>query len=141
MSQAFHNDSDEKQGLLHEWDFPAQREAKPRLRTRPWEVSDVLWKRVNPLIAERVSHAKGGRPPEDERKMFTAIVYVLRTGIQWNALARERGASTTVSTRFRLWEKQGLCMRLWQNGLQEYDERVGLDWEWQSLDGVMTKAP
>jgi hypothetical protein len=74
MSQAFHNDSDEKQGLLHAWDFPAQREEKPSLRTRPWEVSDVLWKRVNPLIAERVSHAKGGRPPEDDRKMFTAIV-------------------------------------------------------------------
>jgi len=141
MSQAFHNDSDEKQGLLHEWDFPAQREEKPSLRTRPWEVSDVLWKRVKPLIPERVSHAKGGRPPEDERKMFTAIVYVLRTGIQWNALARERGASTTVSNRFRLWEKQGLCMQLWQNGLQEYDKLVGLDWEWQSLDGVMTKAP
>ena len=32
-------------------------------------------------------------------------------------------------------------MQLWQNGLQEYDELVGLDWEWQSLDGVMTKAP
>jgi putative transposase len=141
MSQAFHNDSDEKQGLLHEWDFPAQREEKPSLRTRPWEVSDVLWKRVKPLIPERVSHAKGGRPPEADRKMFTAIVYVLRTGIQWNALPRERGASTTVYNRFRLWEKQGLFMQLWQNGLQEYDELVGLDWEWQSLDGVMTKAP
>ena len=73
--------------------------------------------------------------------MFTAIVYVLRTGMQWNALPRERGASTTVYTRFRLWETQGLFMRLWQNGLQAYDELVGLDWEWQSLDGVMTKAP
>jgi transposase len=33
--------------------------------------------------------------------MFTAIVYVLRTGIQWNALPRELGASTTVYDRFR----------------------------------------
>ena len=32
-------------------------------------------------------------------------------------------------------------MRLWQNGLQEYDELVGLDWEWQSLDGVMRIRP
>lgn len=141
MSQGYCKDSDEKQDLLHEWDFPAHREEKQSLRTRPWEVSDALWKRVEPLIPQRVSHAKGGRPPEDDRKMFAAIVYVLRTGIQWNALPRERGASTTVYTRFRLWEKQGLFMRLWQNGLQEYDELVGLDWEWQSLDGVMTKAP
>jgi putative transposase len=137
MNQGLSEDSDEKQGLLHAWGVPA----KQSLRTRPWEVSDGLWKRVEPLIPERVSHAKGGRPPEDDRKMFTAIVYVLRTGIQWNALPRERGASTTVYSRFRLWEKQGLFMQLWQNGLQEYDELVGLDWEWQSLDGVMTKAP
>ena len=141
MSQAFSDNSDKKQSLLHEWDVPARREEKQSRRTRPWEVSDALWKRVKPLIPERVSHAKGGRPPEDDRKMFTAIVYVLRTGIQWNALPRERGASTTVYNRFRLWETQGLFMRLWQNGLQEYDELVGLDWEWQSLDGVMTKAP
>src|SRR5947209_5047005 len=73
--------------------------------------------------------------------MFTALVYVLRTGIQWNALPRERGASTTVYDRFRLWEKQGFFTHLWQGGLQEYDELVGLDWEWQSMDGVMTKAP
>jgi putative transposase len=25
--------------------------------------------------------------------------------------------------------------------LHEFDELVGIDWEWQSLDGVMTKAP
>ena len=141
MGQALSDDSDEKQGLLHELDFPAQREEKQSRRTRPWEVSDALWKRVKPLIPQRVSHAKGGRPPQDDRKMFTAIVYVLRTGIQWNALPRERGASTTVYDRFRLWEKQGFFTHLWQGGLQEYDELVGLDWEWQSMDGVMTKAP
>jgi transposase len=141
MSQGYRENSDEKHDLLREWDIPRRREEKQSRRTRPWEVSDDLWKRVEPLIPERVSHAKGGRPPEDDRKMFTAIVYVLRTGMQWNALPRERGASTTVSTRFRLWEKQGLFMRLWQNGLQEYDELIGLDWEWQSLDDVMTKAP
>ncbi len=141
MSQAFSDNSDEKQSLLHELDFPARREEKQSRRTRPWEVSDALWKRVKPLIPERVSHAKGGRPPEDDRKMFTAIVYVLRTGMQWNALPCERGASTTVYSRFRLWESQGLFMQLWQNGLQEYDELVGLDWEWQSLDGVMSDPP
>ena len=110
-------------------------------RTRPWEVSDALWERVRSLIPERQPHPKGGRPANDDRAMFTAIVYVLRTGIQWNALPRELGASTTVYDRFRLWEKQGFFDRLWQAGLQEYDELVGIDWQWQSLDGVKTKAP
>jgi putative transposase len=29
---------------------------------------------------------------------------------------------------------------IWQAGLQEYDELEGIAWEWQSMDGVMTKA-
>jgi len=30
---------------------------------------------------------------------------------------------------------------LWQAGLHEYDEVQGIQWEWQAVDGVMTKAP
>ena len=32
-------------------------------------------------------------------------------------------------------------MQLWEAGLQEFDELVGIDWEWQRLEGAMTKAP
>jgi putative transposase len=110
-------------------------------RTKPWEVSDELWERVRPLIPQRPPHPKGGRPAADDRKMFAAIVYLVRTGIPWNAMPRELGASSTVYDRFRLWEKQGLFVRLWQAGLQEYDELAGLDWQWQSLDGTQIKAP
>jgi putative transposase len=73
--------------------------------------------------------------------MMGAILYVLRTGLQWNALPREYGASTTVYDRYRLWMKQGVFQRMWTAGLAEYDELVGIDWEWQSLDGAITKAP
>jgi putative transposase len=73
--------------------------------------------------------------------MLGAILYVLRTGLQWNALPRAIGASTTVYDRFRAWEQVGFFERLWAAGLGEFDELVGIEWEWQSLDGVMTKAP
>lgn len=110
-------------------------------RTGPWELSDEVWERVRPLIPERSPHPKGGRPAEDDRQMLAAILYVLRTGIQWNALPRELGACTTVYDRFRRWEQQGVFERIWQAGLQDYDELEGIAWEWQSMDGVMTKAP
>src|ERR1043166_9518402 len=81
-------------------------------RTRPWEVSDELWERVRPLIPSRPPHPKGGRPAASDRQMFAAIVYVLRTGIQWNALPRELGASSTVYDRFRWWESQGFFQQM-----------------------------
>lgn len=68
-------------------------------------------------------------------------MYVLRTGIQWNALPRELGASSTVHDRFQEWEQVGFFRTLWQAGLQSYDELIGIPWEWQAIDGAMTKAP
>lgn len=110
-------------------------------RTYPWKVSDELWEQVEPLIPPAPSHAKGGRPRMSDRQAFAAIMYVLRTGIQWNALPRELGASSTVHDRFQEWEKAGFFKALWQAGLETYDEVQGIQWEWQAVDGVMTKAP
>ena len=37
--------------------------------------------------------------------------------------------------------KPGVFKCLWAQGLLDYDELKGLDWEWQAMDGAMTKAP
>ena len=72
-------------------------------RTKPWTVSDEFWEKVQPLIPPAPSHARGGRRRMDDRKAFTAMIYVLRTGIQWNALPREMGDSSTVHDRYQVW--------------------------------------
>jgi putative transposase len=59
----------------------------------------------------------------------------------WNALPRELGASSTVHDRFQEWERAGFFKAVWQAGLSEYDDLKGIQWEWQAVDGVMTKAP
>lgn len=30
---------------------------------------------------------------------------------------------------------------MWQAGLLDYDNEKGLEWEWQAIDGTITKAP
>ena len=35
----------------------------------------------------------------------------------------------------------GVFLRLWQVGLERYDELKGLDWNWLSMDGAITKSP
>jgi putative transposase len=65
----------------------------------------------------------------DGRQAFEAIMYVLRTGIQWNALPQALGASSTVHDRFQEWEQAGLFKALWQAGLSFYHEVQGIEGE------------
>lgn len=106
-----------------------------------YRIPDELWDRIKPLIPPEPPKPDGGRPREDDRQMMTATLYVLKTGIQWKALPPCFGAASTVHDRFQEWRHAGVFQKLWVDALQLYDERVGLNWKWQSMDGAMTKAP
>lgn len=113
-----------------------------------FEISDVLWGRIEPLLPERQVpvHPWGcHRPRVSDRKVLNSIFYLLRTGGQWqslNSLDPTRYAKrSTAHTRFQEWIEAGFFARLWEASLLDYDEMVGLDFEWMALDGAMTKAP
>ena len=104
-------------------------------------LSDEQWERIESLLPVVPPSPLGGKPREDDRKMMNAIYYVLRTGMQWKALPRELGAPSTVHDRFIEWRAAGVFEALWIQVLSEFDQRVGIEWTWQAMDGVMTKAP
>lgn len=104
-------------------------------------IPDELWNRIEPLLPDPRKYPDGGRPTMDRRAAMTAIFYILRTGCQWKALPRSLGASSTVYDYFRRWEQSGVFTSLWKHGLYEYDQKKGINWKWQSVDGCMTKAP
>jgi transposase len=106
-----------------------------------WRIPDELWARIEPLLPPKEPQPKGGRPWIPDRQAMDGIFYVLRTGCQWKALPRTIGAASTVHDRFQQWVKAGVFRRLWEAGLLEYDALKGIDWEWQAMDGAMTKAP
>lgn len=106
-----------------------------------WRMPDALWEQIVPFLPPEPPHPRGGRPWTDARAMMDGIFYVGRTGCQWKALPRCFGAPSTVHDRYQCWCEAGVFARLWQAGLLAFDEAVGIDWEWQALDGVMTKAP
>jgi putative transposase len=109
-----------------------------------YEIPDVLWERIVPLLPplnKKKKKKKAGRPRMNDKKAMSAIFYVLRTGCQWNALPRSLGASSTVHDRFQEWRKTGVFKRMWIDGLSVYDKKTGIDWKWQAMDGVITKAP
>jgi transposase len=116
-----------------------------------WELSDSLWQEIEPLLPLPKSRSRGrgkkrrnigGRPPADRRKLMSGILYVLRTGCQWNALPKEKyGSGKTAHRYFQRWVRVGVFRRMWIAGLTQYDELKGIAWKWQAADGVMTKAP
>lgn len=75
------------------------------------------------------------------RNVADGIFYVLRTGCQWKAVPREFGSGSTIHDYFQSWVAAGVFCKLWQQGLMEYDELSGITWDWQSIDGSITKAP
>ena len=106
-----------------------------------WRMPDEIWERIEPLLPKTRRNPKGGRPWIDNRKIADGVFYVLRTGCQWKAVPGEFGSGSTLHRRFQQWVKRGVFRKLWKAGLLEYDELAGIQWDWQSIDGAITKAP
>lgn len=105
------------------------------------QISDALWERVEPLLPNYKPSCNGGRPRLPLRNVVTGIFYVLRTGCQWKAMPREFGSGSAIHDYFQEWVQAGIFEKLWRESLAEYDCLQGIEWQWQSLDGAMTKAP
>ena len=108
-----------------------------------WRMPDWLWERVGRLLPARPAHPLGcHRPRVSDRAAMDAILLVLRTGMQWNALnATGICSSSSAHRRFQEWVAAGVFHEIWRQGLLEYDTVVGIDWAWLSCDGATGKAP
>ena len=87
-------------------------------------------KAVRPVMASR--HPLEG--------VLTATCGPLRghrgAGCPWNAVPKEYGSGKTVHRYFQKWTRAGVFKQMWQAGLAEYDDLVGILWTWQAADGV-----
>jgi putative transposase len=108
-----------------------------------WRMPDELWEQMEKLLPPRKAHPLGcHRPRVPDRLAMNAILLVLRTGMQWNALNVTRiCSSSSAHRRFSEWRDAGVFKVFWREGLLEYDRLKGIDWDWLSMDGAMTKAP
>ncbi len=104
---------------------------------------------MEPLLPPRPKHPLGCHNPRvPDRAAMDAILFVLRTGCQWNALSqwnalRETGicSSSSAHRRFQEWIAAGVFAAFWREGLLAYGALRGIDWTWLALDGAMGKAP
>ena len=106
-----------------------------------WTVSDELWIRLEPELIIKKTKKRLGRPRHSDRQIFNGLIHLARTGSQWSAFPREFAAKSTAFDRFKDWVENGAFQRAWRIILEEYDQHIGLEWDWQSADGCNVKAP
>jgi putative transposase len=107
-----------------------------------WHIPDDLWSLIAPVLGPEKQPGTRGRKDTPFRVAFDAVVYVLTTGCQWQALPRsEYAPASTIHGIYRKWVKAGVFEKAWKLLLAYYDKKLGIDWKWQSLDATITKAP
>ena len=114
---------------------------RPKHPPTIWRVSDRMWQQIQPAIPPLPPKKKSGRPRVQDRIVLDGIIYVLRTGCQWKQVPKEFGSGSTCHLRFSQWVQAGVFAQMWALLLREYDELAGIDWQWQSMDAAMGKAP
>ncbi|MDW8266081.1 MAG: transposase [Gemmataceae bacterium] len=106
-----------------------------------WRVPDRLWQRLEPMFPVRQRRRKNpGCKPLPWPTVLDGIFYALGTGCRWEAAPREFGFGSNLHRYFQQLVGAAIFARFWPAGLEE-DEPKGIDWEWQRIDGAMTKAP
>ena len=105
-------------------------------------VSDELWAIVAPLLPAEPPKPKGGRPRVPDRACLTGIIFVLKSGIQWELLPQEMGCGSGVTCwrRLRDWQEAGVWDRLHHTLLDRLGEADRLDWSRACLDSASIPA-
>ena len=108
------------------------------------EISDKLWEVASQIIPQPIFKGRGsagGRPNKNLRVVLTGIIYWMKTGCQVELVPDEYGSTSTLKRYFYLWVRSGAFDTLYHQALAIYDEEIGIDWKWQSIDGSHKKSP
>jgi transposase len=89
-------------------------------------VDDGLWELVKPLLPDHTPQ-RTGRPRASDRAAFTAIVFVLVTGV-------------TAWRRLREWQRAGVWERLHRELLRRLNATGRIDWSRGVVDSSHIRA-
>src|SRR5262245_3703323 len=107
-------------------------------------VTDELWEIIRPLLPppkpRRFDHP--GRKPVGDRECLTGIMFVLKTGIQWEDLPQEMGCGCgmTCWRRLRDWQHAGVWLRLHEVLLAALRGADQIDWSRAAIDSATARA-
>ena len=103
---------------------------------------DALWDRVKDLLPTHPRHPRGGRPWKDDRLALRGILFVLKTGIQWEELPADvfDVCGMTCWRRLRDWAQADVWEALQQRLLEELGAQGRIDWSRAAIDSTSVAA-
>lgn len=118
--------------------------AKRKRKVQPlptiWEADEELWSIIQRILDEKDPPTGIGRSRIDPRAALNGIIYVMRTGCQWNHLPEEFGDDSSVHRTMQRWIAKGVLEAVWAVLIGSCAALGGVDWRWQSADAAMGKA-
>lgn len=102
-------------------------------------LTDRQWVVISELLP-RQNFKKGGRPRADDRRTLNAILWILRTGAQWNELPSRYGNSATAWRRLKRWEEDGTWEKVWKKLVAQLSKADKLPLEVGFVDGTFAPA-
>jgi transposase len=105
---------------------------------------DSLWNHIEPLLPPPKPRRFRfpGRKPIDNRKALTGILFVLKTGINWEDLPWELGCGSGMTCWRRLsdWQKAGVWQALHEKLLAQLQAADQIDWSRAAVDSGSVRA-
>nr|WP_246270368.1 IS5 family transposase [Hongsoonwoonella zoysiae] len=97
-------------------------------------MSDAEWAFFAPFLIE--GRSRGGRRPQDHRKVLDGIFWITRTGSPWCDLPAEFGNWNSIHRQYRRWTEAGV----WDVMLAALAESDAADTTMQMIDSTIVRA-
>jgi len=101
------------------------------MRSNLFWLNDEQWNKIQPLLPTDVR----GKERQDDRRVISGILHVLKSGCRWKDCPPEYGPATTIYNRFARWARRGI----WENLFRKLAAR-GRSTETQMIDSTHIKA-
>jgi transposase len=95
-------------------------------------LSEEQWQRIQPLLPTDVRGIKR----EDDRRVISGIVHVLKAGCRWSECPADYGPYTRIYNRFVRWARRGI----WEGLFRELAEKGDPAELQQLIDATRAKA-
>ncbi|GGR31871.1 transposase [Deinococcus ruber] len=104
-------------------------------------LTDEQWVLLAPFLTPPEKTTKRGRPRRDDRTLLEGILWVLRTGAQWEKLPRDDDLpKSTCFTRFQEWNDRNVFPAVLGRLYELLEDQGLLDLREAFIDGTFSAA-